>query len=259
MYLTLNFKKFETENIISYLNDNTDTKTLTEKDGEFSQLPQQTTFGFKQILGRVFSNAFYWENPNIDSTHPIESISFLVSTSTQSQKIGDDLMVVINTKSDNFSIEGLRSSISAFNNQENKNANEFFNAILGFKLDEVFDDVTTGKYNAKCIESNGNEELDATYSVLAGFYYYAFILQYRLERTQVATDVNAANFNEELIKQKTFLLDLNRFFLTPNRSENKSIIEFADKVMDQFKLSNNIKIRSKNVELFDDLAAQKNI
>ena len=284
MYLLLNFKDINTIDLISYLENDENISSLTEpnqknkKEHGFYTFPEQTTFGFRQILRRVFCNGFYWKSPDIniviDSVEfSIKSLSFFASTREELDRMDkDDLMIAIsidhneinslhtnspNKKNKSFNI--VKDLTTNFNNKDEtgKNANCFFKEVLGFNLDEIFNKVRTEKYDIKYIESTYNEEYDISYSTIFCFYYYAFILQYRLERMQVEADVSGENFNQNLIKQKTFLLNLNRFFLTTNRSENKDIKSIANKVKEQFDLEKKIAIRSKNIQLFEDLVVRK--
>ncbi len=285
MYLTLNFKKFNSTEIIDDLTENQEINilSLTEPDRKnpekhgFYQFPKQTTFGFRQILRRVFCNGFYWKNPNIyikinNTKFIIESLSFFISTKEELDKMEeDDLMIVISisnneitslnnkiSNTDNKIFDIVKDSTIEFNNKkENKNSNKFFTDVLGFKLPKVFDKVDTEKYDIKYVDFIYDEKYDLSYSTMCSFYYYAFILQYRLERKQVEADVSGENFNENLIKQKTFLLNLNRFFLTTNRSESCEVKEFADKVKEQFDLVRKVELRSKNIQLFEELVVRK--
>lgn len=295
MYLTLNFRKFNSNNLIEYLylEKNTseylekNTSTLTESDKNtqdeqvFDEFTKQTTLGFKQILGKVFRNGFYWKNPNIkikiDSEEfPVESLSFFISTKEELDRMEeDDLLIVISLthnkikslkdeikslKSKKTYFESIKDKVEEFNKVEEfsgKNANEFFNNVLSFKLSETFDEVSTQKYNIKYIDFAYEADYDISYSTICGFYYYAFILQYRLERMQVEADVSGENFNSNLIKQKTYLLNLNRFFLTANRTDHSEVKNIANQALKQFGLERRIELRSKNIQLFEDLIVRK--
>jgi hypothetical protein len=276
MYLTLNFKNFDSADLIEHLEGNTQTLTTKSNKGKhgFYAFPEQTTFGFKQILRRVFCNGFYWENPNIETNNTefcVESLSFFISTKEELDKMEDDDLIIVisishkenNKKTETEYFKSIKNNLIEFNkkNSDKKNANKFFSNVLDFKLPKetlkAFNEIKTEKYDIKYIDSEYNKNYDISYSTVYGFYYYAFILQYRLERMQVEADVSGENFNENLIKQKTYLLNLNRFFLTTNRSEHQDIKAAANKAVEQFGLERKFDLRSKNIQLFEDLIIRK--
>ena len=215
------------------------------------QDPPLTTLGFKKIFWKAFKGVFaihdiYAEFTWLDSQLAIREVHIFVTTGVLSP-LGDssDCLIAYSIETLNCTKEELLAKMQNFRKESkisDQKLIEMFNTSISktpyYQLSSFSYIDFPGCSFFMQPYPDGSEII---FPFLYGFHYYNLLLYHRLERDQVDLelnlDINSSNQALQLIANNRIrLINIQRYFLTANRSNIEAIKDASDLLRETFSL-----------------------
>jgi hypothetical protein len=223
--------------------------------------PPYATKGFNQIFWKVFKRAYSVqlnkENINWLEMNLILREAFVLVTREGSSAPNEplDCITIYCLESVDYLKDEVKAKIQqerlARSLNEQDLIKEFNAAIGGSSYDELSKIAPFNIPGLSIVTESFSEGSENILPFFYGFYSYAWLLLYRLERLQIDINVNLdlSTSNQsfkQIVEHRIRLLNIQRYFFTMNRSNLQAAKETADMFIAHFKLESRY-IRHSNI------------
>lgn len=213
--------------------------------------PPVTTLGFKQIFWKVFQRVYTiplnhepitWLGLNLIIR---EAHVLVTKEGISAPNAPLDCLVVYSLESIDCIKDEVRTRIQTVRQAQNLTEQDlvvkFNQSIKGTQYQQLAELVFSGVPGYSFFSESYPEGIESMVPFFYGFYFYGWLICQRLEKAQVSIvlDLSQTNYNELLkiiAEHRIRLINLQRYFLSLNRSNLQSTKELANILRDHFSL-----------------------